>query len=48
MSGKWVGFGKNFTINTGEWELTWFEGSTSKTVQREYHLKANAPRPASS
>jgi transcriptional regulator with XRE-family HTH domain len=40
MSGKWVGFGKNFKINTGEWELTWLEGSTSKTAQREYHLKA--------
>lgn len=39
MSGKWVGFGKNFKINTGEWELTWVEGSTSKTAQREYHLK---------
>lgn len=45
MSGKWVGFGKNFTMNTGEWELTWLEGSTSKNAQREYHLKANGPRP---
>lgn len=40
MSGKWVGFGKNFKINTGEWELSWLEGSTSKTAQRGYHLKA--------
>ena len=40
MSGKWVGFGKDFKINTGEWELTWLEGSTSKTALREYHLKA--------
>lgn len=39
MTGKWVGFGKKFKINTGEWDLAWVEGSTSKTAQREYHLK---------
>jgi len=48
MSGKWVGFGKNFTMNTGEWDLTWADGSTSKTAQRDYHLKADAPRPVDS
>jgi hypothetical protein len=40
MSGRWLGFGKNFRINTGEWELTWVESSTTKTVQRLYHCKA--------
>lgn len=40
MSGKWLGFGKNFKVNSGEWELTWTEGSTSKRAMREYHLKA--------
>lgn len=40
MSGRWLGFGKNFRINTGEWELTWVEGSTTKTAQRLYHRKA--------
>lgn len=40
MSGKWLGFGKNFKINSGEWELTWVDGSTAKNVQRLYHHKA--------
>ena len=40
MSGKWLGFGKNFKVNSGEWELTWLEGNTSKRAQRAYHLKA--------
>jgi len=39
MSGKWLGFGKNFKVNSGEWELTWLEGNTSKRAQRAYHLK---------
>jgi hypothetical protein len=37
MSGRWLGFGRNFTVNTGEWTLTWEEGSTAKSVQRRYH-----------
>ena len=40
MSGMWIGFGKNFAINTGLWELTWQDDSTSKRVQRSYHLRA--------
>jgi hypothetical protein len=40
MSGRWLGFGRNFRINTGEWELTWVDGSTAKSVQRLYHRKA--------
>jgi hypothetical protein len=40
MSGRWLGFGKNFRINTGEWELTWLEGSSTKSAQRRYHHKA--------
>jgi hypothetical protein len=39
MSGKWLGFGKNFKINNGEWELTWVDGSTAKNVQRLYYNK---------
>lgn len=39
MSGRWLGYGKNFKINTGEWELTWMEGSTSSTAVRKYQLK---------
>ncbi len=40
MNGKCLGFGKNFKVNTGEWELTWVDGSTSPRTIREYHLKA--------
>lgn len=40
MSGRWLGFGKNFQVNTGEWELTWVDGSTSQRAIRQYRLKA--------
>ncbi|NYE48068.1 hypothetical protein HDA32_003188 [Spinactinospora alkalitolerans] len=40
MSGKWVGFGKNFKVNTGEWELTWVDHAASTRTIREYHMKA--------
>ncbi len=40
MSGKWLGFGKSFTVNSGNWELTWVDGSTSKRAMRQYYLKA--------
>ncbi len=39
MSGRWVGYGKNFKVNSGEWELTWVDGSTSQRAMRQYHLK---------
>lgn len=39
MSGKWLGFGKNFKINTGEWELTWVDRISRQTL-KEYQLKA--------
>lgn len=40
MNGMWLGFGRDFNINSGEWTLTWQEGSTTKSVQRRYHDKA--------
>ncbi len=40
MVGKWLGFGKDFKVNTGEWELSWVDGSTSKRAMRQYYLKA--------
>jgi hypothetical protein len=39
MTGKWVGFGRRFAVNTGDWELTWVERATTATALREYHLK---------
>lgn len=40
MSGRWLGFGRNFKINSGEWELAWVDASASKRTIRQYHLKA--------
>jgi hypothetical protein len=40
MRGKWLGFGRDFKVNTGDWELTWVAGSLSKRTLREYHFKA--------
>jgi hypothetical protein len=40
MAGKWLGYGKNFQINSGDWKLEWMEGSTSKQAQRRYRLRA--------
>ena len=40
MSGKWLGFGNNFKVNTREWELTWVDHAASPQALRKYHLKA--------
>lgn len=40
MTGMWLGFGRDFTINSGDWELTLCETAISKTAQRAYHAKA--------
>jgi transcriptional regulator with XRE-family HTH domain len=37
MSGKWVGFGKEFEINTGPWELVFQDASTSKAAMQRYN-----------
>ncbi|WP_059005668.1 helix-turn-helix domain-containing protein [Streptomyces specialis] len=37
MSGKWVGFGKEFDINTGPWELVFQDPSTSKATMQQYN-----------
>ncbi|MBS2538331.1 helix-turn-helix transcriptional regulator [Catenulispora sp. NF23] len=35
IAGKWVGFGKNFDVNTGPWELVFLDPSTApNTVER--------------
>ncbi|MGK5637408.1 helix-turn-helix domain-containing protein [Streptomyces sp. URMC 126] len=39
MSGKWVGFGKDFDVNTGPWELTFMDASVSKTTMAEYNRR---------
>lgn len=38
MRGKWLGFNKNFDINSGDWELTWISDATNRAI-REYRMK---------
>jgi hypothetical protein len=40
MTGKWLGFGKDFKVNTGDWELTLESRSTAARALRQYQLKA--------
>jgi hypothetical protein len=40
MRGRWLGFGRDFQVNAGDWELTWVDSSLSKRTLREYHFKA--------
>ncbi|OEU88093.1 DNA-binding protein [Streptomyces abyssalis] len=36
MAGKWVGFGKDFDVNTGPWELVFQEASTGQETLEKY------------
>ncbi|WP_432162331.1 helix-turn-helix domain-containing protein [Streptomyces tendae] len=36
MAGKWVGFGKEFDVNTGPWELRLMDTSTAKETLERY------------
>lgn len=40
MTGKWLGFGKDGTVNTGVWDLTWVDAATNPAAVRAYHRKA--------
>jgi hypothetical protein len=40
MHGMWLGFSRDFKVNSGQWELTLENNSTSKATQRVYHMKA--------
>lgn len=37
MAGKWVGFGKEFDVNTGPWELRLMDTSTAKATLDQYN-----------
>ncbi|MCW2946433.1 MAG: putative DNA-binding protein [Actinoallomurus sp.] len=39
LYGKWLGFGKRFKINPGDWELEWVDGATTPQAVRRYHNK---------
>jgi transcriptional regulator with XRE-family HTH domain len=36
LAGKWVGFGKELDVNTGPWELTFQDASTSKNTLAKF------------
>lgn len=40
ISGKWVGFGKEMTVNTGPWTLTFVDASTGKAAIAKYAAQA--------
>lgn len=42
MSGKWVGFGKEFDVNTGPWELVFQDASTNRATLDKYNHKPEA------
>ncbi|SDT06470.1 hypothetical protein SAMN05216371_1210 [Streptomyces sp. TLI_053] len=43
MAGKWVGFGKEFDVNTGPWELRLLDRSTADEVLRRYSVAPDSP-----
>ena len=42
MTGKWVGFGKEFDVNTGPWELVFQDASTNKATLSAYNKRPDA------
>lgn len=38
MAGKWIGFGRDFEINSGPWTLTFKEASTGKAAVERYSV----------
>jgi hypothetical protein len=44
MVGKWIGFGKEMDVNTGPWELTFEDASTTKATLDRYNEPPPDPR----
>jgi hypothetical protein len=42
MSGKWVGFGREFDLNTGPWTLTLVTADTGTEAQERYNRPVEA------
>lgn len=42
MTGKWVGFGKEFDVNTGPWQLVFQDASTNKATLAAYNKRPAA------
>ncbi|MEU0689693.1 helix-turn-helix domain-containing protein [Streptomyces uncialis] len=43
IAGKWVGFGKDFDVNTGPWELVFQDTSTNKATLNRYNRRPEVP-----
>ncbi|MFJ4769864.1 helix-turn-helix domain-containing protein [Streptomyces uncialis] len=43
IAGKWVGFGKDFDVNTGPWELVFQDTSTNKATLDRYNRRPEVP-----
>ncbi|WP_062213638.1 DNA-binding transcriptional regulator [Streptomyces sp. NBRC 109706] len=43
MSGKWIGFGKEFDVNTGPWDLIFQDASTSRATMRSFNQPPPEP-----
>jgi hypothetical protein len=39
MRGMWLGFGRDFVVNSGRWDLVLEDASAEKSTQRAYHEK---------
>lgn len=39
MTGKWVGFGRDMSVNTGPWELVFQDASTTRTTLDRYNRR---------
>jgi len=42
IAGKWVGFGKDFDVNTGPWELVFQDASTTKATLDKFNRRPEA------
>ncbi|GAA4609759.1 transcriptional regulator with XRE-family HTH domain [Actinoplanes octamycinicus] len=42
LAGKWIGFGKDMDVNTGPWELTFQDASTSKAALAKFDRRPEA------
>ncbi|GAB3494343.1 hypothetical protein [Amycolatopsis cihanbeyliensis] len=39
MRGMWVGFDREFAVDSNTWELNWIQAPAGKSTLREYHFK---------
>ncbi|MFE5027047.1 helix-turn-helix domain-containing protein [Streptomyces sp. NPDC056656] len=42
MAGKWLGYGKDFEVNSGPWELVFKDASTNKAALEKWNVRPQA------